>query len=148
MGPENTHLSPFCSRKTFPPMCFLKWVHFRVPSRAVMGATACSDVKQLFSLFPTAKLLTEFPPLQQQGCFSEHENLCSFGRKITHGFHAVRATVPNSGHLKRASSQKGWVPPLFGSLGVVGGVIYLYTNQIYVVKPEMVKVINLGVYGN
>ena len=26
--------------------------------------------------------------------------------------------------------------PLFGSLGVVGGVIYLYTNQIYVVKPE------------
>ena len=69
MGPENTHLSPFCSRKTFPPMCFLKWVHFRVPSRAVMGATACSDVKQLFSLFPTAKLLTEFPPFQQQGCF-------------------------------------------------------------------------------
>ena len=68
MGPENTHLSPFCSRKTFPPMCFLKWVHFRVPSRAVMGATACSDVKQLFSLFPTAKLLTEFPPIQQLGC--------------------------------------------------------------------------------
>ena len=39
--------------------------------------------------------------------------------------------LSHSGHLKRASSQKGWVPPLFGSLGVVGGVIYLYTNQIY-----------------
>ena len=114
-----------------------------------MGATACSDVKQLFSLFPTAKLLTEFPLFNSRAVFRSMKTYARSDGKSRMVFmlpEPLSQTVATSNVQVR---KKDGYPPFLDVWGWWGGLyIYLYTNQIYVVKPEMVKVINLGVYGN
>ena len=91
-----------------------------------MGATACSDVKQLFSLFPTAKLLTSFPLFNSRAVFRSMKTYARSDGKSRMVFmlsEPLSQTVATSNVQVR---KKDGYPPFWipGSGG--GGYIYTY----------------------